>query len=317
MNRNHPSLGQDLSGRTALVTGASSGIGAVFARELAARGADLVLVARSRDKLETLAAELVAQRGVGVDVVPVDLGRPGAGAELAAGVEALGRTVDVLVNNAGFATHGDVASADLPRLLEQVQVNCTAVVDLTARFLPGMTARGRGTIINVASTVAFQPVPHMAVYGATKAFVLSFTEALWAEARPAGVDVIAICPGATETPFFDVVGAEEASAGRRRTPEQVVATTLRGLRQGRPSVVDGRSNTVVSRLPRILPRRTVLAVAERTVRPRDRRPQAPVRRSATTAEWSEGHVPSSGPAPAVRTAATEPAPSGPGSVTNT
>ena len=187
----------DRTYRTALVTGASTGIGAAFARELAARGADLVLVARSRDKLEALAAELTATHGVRVDVVPTDLARPGAATALArhvtspaeneqdgpAGGEAgLGRAVDLLINNAGFATHGDVAAADPARLHEQVELNVTAVLDLTTALLP-MTARGSDAIINVASTVSFLPVPHMAVYGATKAFVLSFTEALWSETR--------------------------------------------------------------------------------------------------------------------------------------
>ena len=256
-------------GQTALITGASTGIGSVFAHQLAARGAHLILAARSEDRLRALAAELTEAHGVRVDVLPTDLSRPGAGADLADRVAALGRSVDVLVNNAGFATHGDVERADPARLLEQVQLNCTAVVDLTTRFLPGMTARGRGAIINVASTAAFQPIAHMAVYSASKAFVLSFTEALWSEARPRGVKVMAICPGATETPFFTVVGAEEASFGKRRTPEQVVATALRGLADGKPSVVDGCSNALLARFQRFLPHRVVLTIAERSVRPRD------------------------------------------------
>ncbi|MBI3688251.1 MAG: SDR family oxidoreductase [Actinobacteria bacterium] len=260
----------DFTGQTALVTGASTGIGAEFARELAARGADLIMVARREDKLQALAAELARDHDARVDVVAVDLGRPGAGAELAARVDALGRQVDVLVNNAGFATHGDVTDADLPRLLEEVQLNCATVVDLTARFLPAMTARRSGVIINVASVAGFLPVPHMAVYGATKAFVLSFTEALWAETRPTGVTVRALCPGATDTPFFDVVGAEEAAVGKRRTPEQVVATALGGLRRSGPAVIDGRRNTLVSLMARYLPTRIVIGIAERSVRARNR-----------------------------------------------
>ena len=256
------------AGETALITGASSGIGTAFAHELAGQGADLILVARGADKLRELAAEITASHGVRVDVLPVDLARAGAGQELAAQVAALGRTVDVLINNAGFATHGDVEHADPARLLEQIQLNCAAVVDLTTRFLPAMTARRHGAIINVASTAAFQPIAHMAVYAASKAFVLSFTEALWGEAKPQGVEVIAICPGATETAFFDVVGAEEASFGTRRTPEQVVATALRGLAKGRPSVVDGRMNALLANGQRFLPHRAVLGIAERSVRPR-------------------------------------------------
>jgi hypothetical protein len=261
-------LRTDVSGQTALVTGASTGIGRAFAERLAADGADLVLVARRQELLDALADRLRDQHGVSVHVLPSDLSVPGAARSLIDRLDAAGVVVDLLVNNAGFATHGDVATADVTRLLEQVELNCISVVDLTARLLPGMLARGRGAIVNVASTVAFQPVPHMAVYGATKAFVLSFTEALWSEVRSGGVQVLAVCPGATDTPFFDVVGAEEAGAGRRRSPEQVVDTAMRALARGGPSVVDGRLNTLVSRLPRLLSRRTVLGIAERTVRPR-------------------------------------------------
>ncbi|OHV35976.1 MULTISPECIES: SDR family NAD(P)-dependent oxidoreductase [Pseudofrankia] len=259
----------DLHGQTALVTGGSTGIGVAFAHELASRGADIVLVARSEDKLRANAAEITRRHGVHTEVIAIDLEQPGAVDEIARRLDAVDRPVHVLVNNAGFATHGDVATADPARLTAQIRLNCIAVVEMTARFLPAMTARGDGIIINVASTAAFQPMAHMAVYGASKAFVLSFTEALWAEARPAGVRVLAVSPGATDTPFFDVVGAEEASVGRRRTPAQVVATALRGLERGRPSVVDGTMNKLVAGLPRTLPRPAVVRIAERSVRPGD------------------------------------------------
>ncbi|CRK57160.1 short-chain dehydrogenase/reductase SDR [Alloactinosynnema sp. L-07] len=257
-----------MNGQTALVTGASSGIGADYARAFAAQGADLILVARREDKLAELAAELRSAHGRQVDVVAADLSLPDVGRDVAARVEALGRTVDILVNNAGFATHGALAAADPDRLVEQIQLNCVAVVDLTRRFLPGMTARGRGTVINVASTAAFQPIPHMAVYGATKAFVLSFSEALWAETRPKGVRVIAVCPGATQTEFFEVVGTDDAAVGPRRTTEQVVATTLRGLRRGAPSVIDGAANSALARLTRLIPKRLLIAIAGRAVAPK-------------------------------------------------
>jgi short-subunit dehydrogenase len=256
----------EFTGQTALVTGASTGIGAVFAQELAARGAHLILVARRGDALKAMAEEITEGHGVRVDVLPADLAEPGAGEKLAGRVAELGRAVDVLVNNAGFATHGDVAAADPARLGDQVQLNCAAVVDLTARFLPAMTARGSGAIINVASTAAFQPVAHMAVYAATKAFVLSFTEALWGETRATGVEVLAISPGATDTPFFDTAG-DDAALGARRRPEDVVATTLRALAKGRPSVVDGAANAVLATLGRFLPRRAAIHIAERAVRP--------------------------------------------------
>jgi uncharacterized protein len=255
-----------MRGQTALITGASSGIGTAYARAFAARGADLILVARREEKLRELATELEAI-GRTVTVIPLDLQVPGAGAALAEQVAQRGLTVDVLVNNAGFGMHGALAEADPDRLTALVQLNCVSIVDITRQFLPGMLARRRGTVINIASTAAFQPVPHMATYGASKAFVLSFTEALWAEARPAGVHVIAVCPGATETQFFDVVGTDDAQVGRRRTPEQVVATTFAALERGRPSVVDGTANAALARFSGLAPRKTVIRVTERAMRP--------------------------------------------------
>ncbi|HVK23234.1 MAG TPA: SDR family oxidoreductase [Actinokineospora sp.] len=257
----------DYTGQTALITGASAGIGAGYARDLARRGADLILVARREDKLEALAVELRAEHGRKVDVLAADLSAEGAARELVARVDALGRTVDVLVNNAGIGTQGLIAETDPERLVAQVQLNCVAVVDLTARLLPGMVERGQGTVVNVASGAAFQPMPHLAVYGATKAFVLSFSEALWAEVKPKGVRVIAVCPGATQTEFFEANGTEVVTASGMRTPEDVVKTTLAGLRRRRPSVVDGTLNTMLAFLPRLMPRRVSIAVAERVARP--------------------------------------------------
>ncbi|MFJ9695435.1 SDR family NAD(P)-dependent oxidoreductase [Kitasatospora sp. NPDC101183] len=257
----------DFTRKTTLITGASTGIGAAYARELAARGSDLVVVARSEDRLRALQEEVEAAHGVTVHVVPLDLARPGAAAELQRRVEESGTAVDVLINNAGFATFGAVAASDPTRIAEQVHLNCSTLTDLTTRFLPAMVERGHGAVINVASTAAFQPVPRMAVYGATKAYVLSFTEALASELRGSGVRALAICPGATDTPFFEVVG-EQAAVGVRRRPEQVVATTLAALRKGRPSVVDGLLNRLVTLSPRLVSRRTTLAIAERVTRPR-------------------------------------------------
>ncbi|MFJ8628398.1 SDR family NAD(P)-dependent oxidoreductase [Kitasatospora sp. NPDC093550] len=257
----------DFTRKTTLITGASTGIGAAFARELAARGSHLVVVARSEDKLKGLQDELTAAHGVTVHVVPLDLARPGAAAELQRRVEELGVTVDVLINNAGFGTFGAVATSDPTRIADEVHLNCSTLTDLTTRLLPGMVERGHGAVINVASTAAFQPIPRMAVYGATKAYVLSFTEALANELRGTDVRALAICPGATDTPFFEVAG-EEAAVGLRRRPEQVVATTLAALRKGRPTVVDGFLNRLGSVAPRFLPRRATVAVAERVTRPR-------------------------------------------------
>lgn len=252
---------------TVLITGASSGIGEVFARRFAAGGRDLALVARDAQRLERIAQELRTRHGVAVAVLPLDLATPDAAARLAELTERAGLEIDVLVNNAGFASHGDVAESDPGRLEEQIRLNCATLAGTTARYLPGMRRRGGGAIVNIASTAAFQPVPHMAVYAATKAFVLSFTEALWAETRRDGVRVLAVCPGATDTAFFQVAG-EAAAVGRKRSARGVVDRTMRALRGDAPSVVDGLGNALAARLlGRLLPRRAVLAIAERSVRP--------------------------------------------------
>ncbi len=254
-------------GQRALVTGASSGIGAAFARELARRGADLVLVARSRDKLTTLADELNRSFGVTADVAVADLARPSAAAELAADLSGRNLQIDILVNNAGFGLFAPLGQADGAALSGMVQLNVAALVDLTRLYLPGMLDRDRGAVINVGSTAGFQPVPYMAVYGATKAFVLSFTEALWAETRGTGVRVTALCPGSTDTGFFDVAG-EDAQVGRRIPPERVVQAALRALDRRRSTVVTGGvGNWLLTNSPRFAPRQLVARVAERTMRP--------------------------------------------------
>lgn len=264
----------DYRGKTALVTGASSGIGRVFAAELAARGvARLILVARREGVLRQVGEDLAAKFGTQVDVIAADLAVPAACQRVADQVAATGAGVDVLVNNAGFATHGQLDShADRAVLAEEVQLNCAALAGLTAMFLPPMRERGTGVVINVASTAAFQPLPHMAVYGATKAFVLSFSEALWGENRDSGVRVLALCPGATDTAFFDRVGAQEASVGRREPPEAVVARALHGVDRGQPTVISGTANWAMAASLRLLPRRQIIAVAERAMRPRHREP---------------------------------------------
>lgn len=256
-----------------LITGASSGIGAEFARQFAARGHDLVVVARSAARLEDLAAQLRAAHGVDVTVVAMDLSLPTAAGDLWEQTNDLGLEVDVLVNNAGFGTHCDVADADPARLEDAIELNCRTLVGITARYLPRMRAGGHGTIINIASTAAFQPLPRMAVYGASKAFVLSFTEALWAEEREHGIRVLAVCPGLTDTPFFELAGEAAASAASgsaakalTRTPQQVVDHTLRALSGDKPSFVDGVANAFVARVvTRVLPKRLVVAVSGRLV----------------------------------------------------
>ncbi|RPA58638.1 SDR family oxidoreductase [Gordonia oryzae] len=253
---------------TTLITGASAGIGEEFARTLAAKGTNVILVARSVDKLSALAEELRSTHGIRAEVIGSDLSVPGAAASLVADVDALGIEIDLLINNAGFGTYGDLADADPARIRDEVSLNVAALTDLTTIYVQRMTARKSGSIINVASTAAFQPVPHMAVYAATKAYVLSLSEALWWEAKRHGVRVLALCPGATDTAFFDVAGSDDAAVGTRRSTRQVVDTALSALEAGKPSVVDGLANQLSASSSRLAPRRAVLAVAERAVRPR-------------------------------------------------
>jgi short-subunit dehydrogenase len=255
-------------GKTALITGASSGIGKAFAQALATRGAHLILVARSQDKLQALAQTLSKAHGVSVEVIAADLSAEGAAQTVYQTVQQRGLVVDMLINNAGFATHGRFETLAAARDHEEVMLNTTTVADMTHAFLPAMLDKGDGAVINVASTAAFQPVPYMAIYGATKAFVLSFSEALWAECRPRGVRVLALCPGATDTAFFGVVGTEEVTIGSKMTPERVVAIALRALERGRSYVITGRNNTLLAQAPRLLPRQIVARLAERTMRPR-------------------------------------------------
>ncbi|MBV9837270.1 MAG: SDR family oxidoreductase [Solirubrobacterales bacterium] len=264
----------DFKRTRALVTGASSGIGEAFARELAGRGADLVLAARSADKLQALAKELGGRCGVSVEVVVVDLSEPRAGTGLAAELSSRGLEIDVLINNAGFGLFGPLHETEPERIAEEVQLNVAALTELTCALLPGMRARDRGAIVNVASTAAFQPVPYMSVYGATKAYVLSFTEALWAETRGTGVRVTALCPGATETAFFEVA-SEHASIGRRMPADRVVKAAFRALERGRSTVIPGLGNRMLASTPRVATRQTVARLAERTMRPKSRSAGSP------------------------------------------
>jgi short-subunit dehydrogenase len=255
-------------GKTALITGASSGIGRAFAHALAKRGTSVVLVARSEERLRALATELSERYKIRAEVIPADLSGEDAIRQVQSEVQQRGLAVDLLVNNAGFATNGYFEALSPERDHKQVMVDVTGVVDLTHAFVPALLERSPGAaIINVASTAAFQPLPYMAVYGASKAFVLSFSQALAEEYRTRGLRVLALCPGATETAFFDVAG-EAASFGRRRTAEQVVATGLRALERGRSVVIDGLFNTLGAQLTRFFPRRFITRMAGLSGRPR-------------------------------------------------
>ena len=257
----------DFRGKTAVITGASSGIGEAFARALAARGANVVLVARSKAKLDALAQELAGRHGVRAEVIAADLSA-GNAARVYAEAKARGLAIDVLVNNAGFGSYGPFETLDAGREREQIMLNVVALADLTRAAIPELLER-KGAVINVASTVAFQPIPYMAVYGATKAFVLSFSEALWAQYRNTGLRVLALCPGATDTSFFDVANNRETTVGQVATPEEVVRVALRALGRRRSSVIPGLVNYLISGvLPRLLPRGVVARIVERMLRPR-------------------------------------------------
>lgn len=256
----------EFSNTTALVTGASGGIGEEFAVQLARRGAHLVLVARRAEKLEALRQTLTARHpGIVVDIVTADLSVPGSGAGVEAEVRSLGRTIDVLINNAGIGLHGQFVDQEPEPNAAQIQLNCGTLVDLTARFLPAMVERRQGVVLNVASTAAFQPTPGMAVYGATKAFVLSYTEALWQECRGTGVKILALCPGATQTEFFDRTGEQFLTDGRQ-SAEQVVDNAFSALDKSDPTVISGFRNALLASGYRIAPRKLLLAVSERMLK---------------------------------------------------
>ena len=250
----------DFTGTTSLVTGASSGLGAEFARQLADRGGNLVLVARSADRLDALADELRARHRVTVTTVPADLGLADEVSRVAA--HAATSPVDVLVNNAGLGTYGIFAALDPGREHAEMMVNTVAAVDLAHALLPGMLARRRGGIITVASSIAFQPGPWQAVYGATKAFCLSFSEALWAETRGTGVRILALCPGPVATGFFAGLGDQAATSSiiYRRTadPANIVQAGLRGFDHDAMTVVPVLRTRLLAQGHRLFPR-TVMA----------------------------------------------------------
>ena len=270
------------AGKTALITGASSGIGEAFAHILAARGMNVILVARSADKLRALAQARSEQHGIRADVVPADLSREGAAEEVYRQTQELGVPVDLLVNNAGFGTYGGFDTLALEREHEEIMLDVTALVDLTHAFVPAMVERKAGGVINVASISAFQAVPYQAVYGASKAFVLSFSLALWAEYRKRGVRVVALCPGPTATNFFTVLGAGEMPVmGSMHSPEAVVMAGLRALEQGRPYTVEGRRKAFGAQLTHMTPLALTARVFARVMHPRKQEAKPAGEKSAT------------------------------------
>ena len=251
--------------RRALVTGASSGLGETFARQLAGRGYDLVLVARRRDRLDRLAQELAESRGVEAEVIEADLSRP----EGVALVEQRLRKgdIDMLVNNAGFATRGEFWALPVERETQEIDVNVRAVARLAHTALEAMVPKKSGAIINVASVGAFQPVPYMATYAATKAFVLHFSEALHEEARRHGIMVTCLCPGPVRTEFHQVAGVnEESMPVGWKTPDQVVASALRANARGRAIAVPGGMNAMTATVAKFAPRFLTRKLAGRMFR---------------------------------------------------
>lgn len=248
---------------TALITGASAGLGLEYARLFAADKHDLVLVARRKDRLETLGAELSKAHGIQVHVVAADLMDPGAPAQIVAEVNARGLQVDFLVNNAGFGTTGVFAELDPKLEAGEVQVNIGALVALTRAFVPGMIARKHGRILNVGSTAGFQPGPFMATYYASKAFVNSFTEALWFELKGTGVTATVSCPGPTATEFQAVAGNEKTKlAGMgTMTAAAVAAGGYRAMHAGKRRIVHGLTNKLGAGSTSFIPRGLLLGIA--------------------------------------------------------
>ena len=249
-------------GHVAVVTGASSGIGADIARELARRGHELVLVARSADRLEALADELSTT----AHVVPLDLGDRTARAGLLGELESRGLVPQVLVNNAGFSTTGPVYTSDPERETALVEVDVAAVVDLSSRFLPGMVQRGRGAMLNVASTAAFQPLPGQAAYGAAKAFVLSYTRSISGELRGTGVSVTALCPGPVHTGFGEAAGFSKEDAENALpsflwlSSQEVARQAVAGMDKGTLVVIPGFGNKVGAGFSTLAPKRLLIPI---------------------------------------------------------
>lgn len=254
--------------KATLITGASGGIGEEFARQLARAGHNLFLVARSEDKLKALCEELKAKHKIEADFFALDLGERDADKKLFDETTRRNVEVDCLINNAGFGSMGYFDELDLQRELEMIDLNVRSLVALTHRYLQPMVERKSGAILNVASTAAFQPVPFMATYAATKAFVLSFSEALAEEYRPHNIKVMAFCPGGTKTNFFEAAKMERPIMRTVQTPEEVVKIALNGLKKGKSHIISGWVNYITAESQRLVPRSLSLKVVGNALRSR-------------------------------------------------
>lgn len=252
----------------ALVTGASAGIGKALAAELAAQGTHLILTARRGDRLQELAKQFRSKHKINAEVFEADLAKPSAPEEIFEFAKEKGIAVELLINNAGFGQYGELSSAEIQRLLDMVQVNCAAVLHLTRLFLPEMVARRHGDVLIVASNAAFQAVPYMSTYAATKAFDLLLAEGLAEEMKPHGIRVCALCPGTTESEFQDLAGHPAHTRRRSETAEKVAKTGLHALASGKSYVISGIGNYLGTHGERLVPRRFVTRVAAKMFRPR-------------------------------------------------
>jgi len=259
---------KDFNGKWALVTGASAGIGIALARELAKHGAKLILTARRIDRLEALAAELKA-KGAEVRVVAADLNDPAAPQQIYDATEGAGLAVDILINNAGLGQHGAFSESPVEQELSQVKVNCEAMVRLTRLFVPRMVERRRGWIMILASTASFQPVPYLTTYAATKAFDRFFALGLAAEVARFGVKVTALCPGPTESEFFQVARSENFMPGGKQSAEEVARLGIAALAQGRRTIVPYFAGKLTAQLVRFLPVGLITHMVEKKARPRN------------------------------------------------
>jgi short-subunit dehydrogenase len=250
--------------KVALVTGASSGIGLELAKLLAAAGHDLVLVARREPELRSLAMKLEAELGTRTQIVVTDLAQPGAATKLAKSLNDAGIELEILINNAGFGVHGPFVRTDMQTELDMIQVNIVALTELCKQVIPGMVARGRGCVVNVASTAAFQPGPLMAVYYASKSYVLSLSEALAVELEGTGVTVIALCPGPTASGFQAAAGIGESKLARRLpSSAEVAAVGMRAIERGTTVAIAGTRNWWLVQSLRLLPRKLVARMVRR------------------------------------------------------
>lgn len=253
--------------KATLITGASGGIGEIFARRLAAQGHNLVLVARSEKKLHEICDELMLKHKIIAHYVTLDLSKPGADEQLFAETEKHGFEVDWLINNAGFGAMGDFAELELDTQLQMIDLNIRVLVALTHRYLGQMRARKNGVIINVSSSASFQPIPYFTVYAATKAFVTSFTEALAEENSQYGVTILNLCPGATDTNFFAAAKIEEPLTVKgMQTPEQVVDAALKGVKAGKRRVIPGVGNKISAYGVSVVPNRWITKVIGKALR---------------------------------------------------